>query len=180
MYGDTEIKDDNLELSQLRDLLEAAQVFQIEDFRKSILKAAVKLVASKHGAHLSPRIHESYWDEAERLCGMAEVKDWNILRGIADKLPTASIRPNQAWLLRLARESDAGLLAALLLERCINIANKNICSPCQNDYEDGILVTEYPIEDPSAHGVCEYCGDMATQSGWIQEKHIREIVEGHR
>ncbi|KAF3313527.1 hypothetical protein TWF173_005821 [Orbilia oligospora] len=153
MYGDTEIKDDNLGILQLRGLLEAAQVFQIDDFRKLILQAAVELVASKHGAHLSLRIHESYWDEAERLCGMAEVKDWNILRGIVDKLPTASIRPSQAWLVKLARESNAGLLAALLLERCINIANQNICSPCQNDYEDGILDTEYPTEDPSARDI---------------------------
>ncbi|KAF3146204.1 hypothetical protein TWF594_003524 [Orbilia oligospora] len=50
---DSEIKDDNLELSQLGGLLEAAQIVQIEDFRTLILQTAVELVASKHGAHLS-------------------------------------------------------------------------------------------------------------------------------
>ncbi|KAF3176857.1 hypothetical protein EYR41_011882 [Orbilia oligospora] len=87
MYDDTEIKDDNLDLSRLGGLLEAAQIFQIEDFRTLIRQTAVELVASKHGAQLSLRIHERYWDEAERLYSMAEVKDWKILRGIVDKLP---------------------------------------------------------------------------------------------
>ncbi|KAF3228544.1 hypothetical protein TWF192_004234 [Orbilia oligospora] len=113
MYGDREMKTNNLGRSQLKPLLQAAGMLGIKDFRLSILQTTAELVASEHGAHMPPTINENYWSEAEALCSMASVEDWSALRGLVRGLPSVTIRPSQAWLLKLAHESDAGILAAL-------------------------------------------------------------------
>ncbi|KAK6498144.1 hypothetical protein TWF506_004383 [Arthrobotrys conoides] len=167
IYGDKELAKHNLNLSQLSTLITAARDFQIEDLRKATLRVAVDLANSKLPSNKPLRINKDYWNCVQTVCSMTGVHDWEILRGLVGKLNTVSIRPPQTWLLELARESELGLLAALLLERNINIINHNKCSFCQGEYDDGVSNISGDFDC-----TCGGCGERITLGTWIQEDDI--------
>ncbi|EGX46040.1 hypothetical protein AOL_s00110g204 [Orbilia oligospora ATCC 24927] len=157
MYGERDLREKNLSLSDLAALMKVAQEFQVDDLCDTIIQNAVALAISKiHKNPSTPQYRannwNSYWNAVEVMCGSlggGDTHDLVVLEGLIAKLPINSIFLDDITNERLAHESDLGNLAFLMIGVLRKALEKTLCDDCQEKSAESVI--------KSHHSYCSNC-----------------------
>ncbi|KAF3313525.1 hypothetical protein TWF173_005819 [Orbilia oligospora] len=130
IYGDKSQINNILDMQELIRYLYIARLWEVKGLQEVVVKTI--MLKSYELKQLDRKIetNEEVWNAVEDVCQLLGMGNWCLLGDVIDVMALGT-PVSKDWLVKLAGESKAGLVAALLLERHQRVLDLCLCKNCQ-------------------------------------------------
>ncbi|KAF3228378.1 hypothetical protein TWF106_007410 [Orbilia oligospora] len=130
IYGDKSQINNGLEMQDLINCLYIARLWEVKGLQEVVVRAIT--LKSYELKQLDRKIetNEEVWNAVENVFQLLGRENRGVLEDLIDVMALGTL-VSKDWLVKLARESTAGFVAALLLERNQRVLDLCLCKNCQ-------------------------------------------------